>query len=268
MEASGTSGIKAAMNGALNLSVLDGWWAEGHNGKNGWAIGAPPARFFSQLAEGKSRLDLDDEADSRHLQVLLERVILPMFHAQGPARPAPEWGERSLEAVISALSRFSATRMLGDYSGNHYRASLEREAAAHADQFAAVRARCAAKRNLAASFSALEIVDAQVDPLGESQVDLGQSLDVSVRINHAGIQADELRVEFVISPRDHRETHDLLTAFVLHFEGRDERGYGRWHGSFCPSQSGPHSWGVRVLPSVGQDPRLATAFDFAFVKWL
>ncbi|MBP9892017.1 MAG: alpha-glucan family phosphorylase, partial [Planctomycetes bacterium] len=268
MEASGTSGMKAAMNGALNLSVLDGWWAEGHNGKNGWAIGAPPAQYFSQLAEGQSRLDLDDEADSRHLNVLLERVILPMFHAQGPARPSPEWGERSLEALVSALSRFSATRMLGDYTRDHYRPALEREAMAQADSFAAMRAVCASKRNLAAAFAALEIVDAQVDPLSDAQVDLGQSVDVSVLVKHPGIQPDELRVEFVISPHDRRDQHDRLMASALQYEGRDDRGNGRWHGSFCPSHSGPHSWGIRVLPSVGLDPRQSTAFDFAFVKWL
>lgn len=93
-------------------------------------------------------------------------------------------------------------------------------------------------------------------------------VDVSVLVKHPGIQPDELRVEFVISPHDRRDQHDRLMASALQYEGRDDRGNGRWHGSFCPSHSGPHSWGIRVLPSVGLDPRQSTAFDFAFVKWL
>ncbi|WP_152607387.1 alpha-glucan family phosphorylase [Thermus sp. 2.9] len=106
MEASGTSGMKAALNGALNLSVLDGWWAEAYNGKNGFAIGD------ERIYESEEAQDM---ADAQALYDVLESEVLPLFYAVGSEGYSSGWLSMVHESLRTVGSRFSAARMVGEY---------------------------------------------------------------------------------------------------------------------------------------------------------
>ncbi|MEO6655546.1 MAG: alpha-glucan family phosphorylase [Pyrinomonadaceae bacterium] len=110
MEASGTSGMKAAMNGALNFSILDGWWIEGYNGENGFAIG--------DLSEGTD--EAMDSADAEALYSTLENELIPAYYATDNSGLRSEWIRRMKNSIATLTPQFSSDRMVTDYLNNIY----------------------------------------------------------------------------------------------------------------------------------------------------
>lgn len=115
-EASGTSGQKAALNGALNVSISDGWWAEAYDGKNGWLIGQPN----DQLDAGAQ-----DWEDSQALYRLLEETAVPLFYTRNANDVPVEWLAMVKESICSIAPRFSTTRMVKDYTHQLYLAAVK-----------------------------------------------------------------------------------------------------------------------------------------------
>jgi len=120
MEASGTSGQKAALNGVLNFSILDGWWREGYNGANGWAIGTDdshPDRKFQ------------DDMDAEDLYDTLENEIVPLFYARSSGDLPLEWISRMKESIRTLAPEFSMRRMVKDYANDLYFELIDKNSA-------------------------------------------------------------------------------------------------------------------------------------------
>jgi starch phosphorylase len=110
-EASGTSGQKASLNGAPNMSILDGWWPEAYNGSNGWAIGEE--REYTNLDE-------QDWNDAQHLYQLLENDILPLYYERGSDGVPHKWLAVSKESIMTVAPVFSTRRMVKEYASRLY----------------------------------------------------------------------------------------------------------------------------------------------------
>lgn len=117
MEASGTSGQKAGLNGTLNFSILDGWWAEGYNGQNGWAIGDVEAEYDSEEAR--------NHADAMSMYELLENEIVPAFYDRDAAGVPHKWMRLVKESIRTVAPQFSMTRMIKEYTTNLYVPGME-----------------------------------------------------------------------------------------------------------------------------------------------
>jgi starch phosphorylase len=117
MEASGTSGQKAGLNGSPNFSILDGWWAEGYNTKNGWAIGKVEAEYANEYDQ--------NHADATSIYEILENQITPAFYARNANGVPVRWMQYVKESIRTLSPQFSMTRMIKEYTVNLYVPSME-----------------------------------------------------------------------------------------------------------------------------------------------
>jgi starch phosphorylase len=187
-EASGTSGMKAAINGTVNLSVLDGWWAEAYDGENGWGI--PPS--LEDHGSGER-----DRQDATTLYEILQDEVVPLYYARDEKLGySPGWVGICKRAMASVLPRFNSRRVLRDYVRHYYGPAAAHGRAVAANDFAVARDLAAWKTKIRAAWPAIELQSASGV---RSQTDFGQPVVLEVDVKLNGLRAEDVRVECVLS---------------------------------------------------------------------
>jgi starch phosphorylase len=248
LEASGTSGQKAAMNGVLNLSVLDGWWPEGFEGDNGWAVGG--GRVYHDDERG-------DAADADSLYALLEKEVVPLYYQRDSAGLPVEWLKRSAAAIASVTPRFNAGRMVKEYVTRFYLPASERDGRLrHGDAAASL----AAWRARVASTWGGVAVEARLE--GGDVSTAGRPVVVTATVQAPRWEPEELAVEVVYS----RAGDDLQKGLRVVPMAAEAAGDGviSCRAEFVPELSGRLAFGVRARPV---NPLLAHAQDAQAVTW-
>jgi glycogen phosphorylase len=184
LEASGTSGIKAAINGRLNLSVLDGWWAEAWDGTNGWGIPATQV----QDAERRDALDADLMLDT------LEEEVVPLYYARGAQGYSPEWVRRCRRAMMTVIPQFNMRRMIIDYDRGLYQGAARQHARLVADNDAGARALAAWKQSVRKAWGGVTL-RALAPPATELQSGARLRQRIAVTLN--GLTSADVAVEFL-----------------------------------------------------------------------
>jgi starch phosphorylase len=250
-EASGTSGEKAALNGLPNCSILDGWWAEGYNGNNGWAIGEP-REYHDQ--------DIQAEADSISLYHLLEDEIVPLFFERGSDGLPHQWLSTMKEAIRTCAPQFSMRRMVKEYTTKFYVPQIEQNLHIADDNYRQTRDIAAWKERVQRYWTSLELY---VDGRRDGQLSLGEGLDVHawVRVNELG--PDDLNVELVYGPVNNEEAQPHF-AQPMNYVKRELDGSYRYDIHLAPQETGTLAYNIRVTP---RHPGLTKKYEMGLIRW-
>jgi glycogen phosphorylase len=248
LEASGTSGQKAAINGVLNLSVMDGWWEEAYDGKNGWAI---PGHDPALDADYRSRIEAEELID------ILEREVVPLYYRRNAKGVPLEWIAMARHSMASILPRYTSERMVLDYLRRFYLPALRQGDALREDGGAAARDLSAWKERVRKSWPQVSIKWVAQPP---AQVSTGEKVQLAVNAKLGGLDPADVRVEVMLENAD---THERsLVPFKV--AGKQDGG-ALFQLEMVPPSNGLMQLSVRIYPF---NPGLAHPFEMGCMLWL
>ncbi len=252
LEASGTSGMKVIANGGLNLSILDGWWVEGWNGDNGWAIGR---------GEEYEDLNYADHVESQALFNLLEHEIVPLFYDRKKGIPRG-WIRRMKRSMATLGWQFNTHRMVEDYVLRSYHPGMNRKAALLADNGEPARELARWRRSMYMQWVQINVEEVNAEKLVSLKV--GDELAVSAVVHLGEIQPGDVRVELfyggIGSSGDIEKGQSLGMTIVK------ELGSGRYRyeGRVPLVVTGKNGFTVRITPD---HDLIATRFIPGLIAW-
>src|SRR5208282_3960724 len=247
MEASGTSGMKAAANGVLNCSVLDGWWVEGYQPDLGWAIGRGESYTdpnYQDLVEGNAVYDL------------LEKQIIPLFYQRGVDNIPRAWIGRMKNCMRKLAPVFNTNRMVKDYTEKFYVPAMIRGTALAADGLKRSIALAHAKDLLRQRWSSIHIVG--VHTSGNGNFKVGDLVQVEAMVDLPNLDPKDLAIELYYGPVNASGQLEHATTMRMDYSKEMAPGRHVFVGHIKCRSSGRQGFAVRVLPG---NPDLATPFE-------
>ncbi|MDE7472456.1 MAG: alpha-glucan family phosphorylase [Muribaculaceae bacterium] len=253
LEASGTSGEKAEMNGVLNFSVLDGWWYEGYrfNEKAGWAL--TDKRTFADQSQ-------QDKLDAATIYSMLENEIIPLYFAKNSKGYSPEWIQYIKGSIGNIAPHFTMKRMIDDYIARFYDPEANRFDKLSANDYAKAKEIVAWKEKVAQAWDGIKVFD--VVSTEHANATSGNDYSVRVIVDTNGIGKD-LGVEQVVFKIENGE--EKLSKVLL-FEVVKEDGNVLTYELRCKlKDAGVFRYGIRLYPKNAELPHRQ---DFAYTRWV
>ena len=254
MEASGTSGQKASVNGVINFSVLDGWWAEGYNQYNGWTIGTN-AEFDSYEAQ--------DNADSESLYRTLESKIVPMYYNKDKDGISSKWIETMKNSIISTGGKYSTARMLVDYTNNLYipLCNLTKTYYEDIDNVAAFNMW---KKDIASNWKDIKIT--QVNNLDNITIDAGNNIEVRCEVELPNIKQENIDVEVYYGKILDNGIVENVSIIPMKLEKQDEETRKYYYVAKIELiTGGNYGYTFRVMP---KHEMILEPTNLNLVKWI
>jgi glycogen phosphorylase len=251
-EACGTSGMKSALNGGLNCSILDGWWDEWFDGTNGWAISS---------AETVEDVDRRDEIEANSLFDLLERQIVPLFYQRTEGPVPRRWIERVKHELISLGPKVTASRMVRDYVTTLYEPAALGADRMAAEGHTAAKALSAWKERVLAGWGAVRLTGVSADT-GSAELSTVRTVSVSVELGP--LEPSDVAVQLLHGPVGQGDELVNPQVVTLKYGDAGSDGDSVYEGGFACDVAGRYGYTVRVLPHHAD---LASPVELGRVVW-
>ncbi|MCC6462468.1 MAG: alpha-glucan family phosphorylase [Saprospiraceae bacterium] len=254
-EASGTSGMKAVINGVMNFSVLDGWWCEGYKPGAGWAL--PEHDTYADP-------NLQNELDAETIYNILESDIVPAFYDQNEAGISERWVSHIKNTIADIAPDFVMKRMWDDYQDRYYGKLWERSQKLKKSHFQALHALVEWKNRVRRTWEAIELTELQAPDTFNRSLPLGENFEASVTLHLQDLGSSDIGVEVVFFRRISETELELVSTHELELE-RQKGALAAYTCDIKPQTAGVFEYGFRMFP---KHPLLAHRQDFGLVRWL
>lgn len=251
LEACGTSGMKAALNGVLNCSVLDGWWDECFNGENGWAISS---------VEDIDDLGKRDHIEAESLFAILEQQVVPLFYDRTDGQIPQEWVNRMKSSLCSIGPYVTAGRMLKDYVSELYEPTATHAEEMAASNFQPARELVSWKQHIRNSWQDVHINAVESTPANE----LGKTATVEAAIALGELSIEDIAVQLLHGPVGQGDEMTEVTTIDMDAGDWIDSNHIRYHGSFTCNRAGRYGFTVRVVP---KHQHLVSPIEMGLISW-
>ncbi len=254
-EASGTSGMKAVMNGALHFSVLDGWWVEGFRKNGGWAL--PASRTYENQ-------DFQDELDSQRIYSLLENEIVPLYYKRGENNIPHEWIKYIKNSIAEIAPHFTCRRMIDDYKNNFYQKLYNRSVKIKENDYALAREIASWKEKIKKQWDRIEVLEVRFPDYEKSPISIEKEFSGEITLDLNQVKPEDIGVELVISKENEQgemEFYDKCKAELVEKSGN----IVRYRARIKPQRAGFYNYGVRVFAT---NPNLPYPQDGKLIMWV
>jgi starch phosphorylase len=250
LEASGTSGMKAGMNGVINLSVLDGWWGEGYTGDNGWAI-KPTAKAVEE--------EHRDQEEARTLYEILQDRVVPMYYNRGNMGYSTDWTRMSKRSIATILPRFNASRMVNEYVAKFYLPASQSGRKYAESGYANAKIIAQWKTHVRTAWPNVTL--RRIDTL-KRRIRFGESIRIEVAFNLDGLAPADVCVEAIVVrglSDDRRHVYPFVADGT-----RTEAGEHRFVLELEPELCGRLGYRIRAYPA---HELLTHPFELGLMLW-
>ncbi len=255
LEASGTSGQKVPINGGVNLSVLDGWWPEAYNGKNGWAIGRK---------EESSDYEQQDYYDSESLYHLLENEVVPAFYERDAQGIPRKWVAMAKESLRTIIHQFSTHRMVWEYTQKYYIPGLKQNENLSAGNFEALKERVNWLQKLRTAWPSVSL---HLLHNGDDDhiLSAGEKREIQVVAHLADLTPDDVQVEIVLERQDALKRFTNMHVMEMKLEKQLSEGEYQFALTVKAREDGAYRFHCRIIP---HSKNLLHKHDTRLIKWL
>ncbi|MBV9391391.1 MAG: alpha-glucan family phosphorylase [Verrucomicrobia bacterium] len=255
LEASGTSGMKLPPNGGLNFSVLDGWWCEGYNRKNGWPIGP-------EISEGAP--EFQNQVDAESLFNILENQIVPLYYAKPDGRLPLAWIQLMRESIRSVTPVFNTHRMVKEYTERLYEPAAAAHKALTANQCAAAVDLARWKHATRVDWPQIRIEAVETSNSGRVSMFVGDKLHVSARVYLGSVKPEHVKVQAYVGAADDGTLANPNAIDLYDVEKAEPKGFYVFRGVIPAFESGSYGFNVRVIPT---HPLLSHNHELRLITW-